>query len=543
MRSLHALVAPHRPGSWARLLPLLGGLVAGGCQSGTSSATEAQTTGPDVATTATGGAAQVVSARPPGGFFIRHNAASPEGQADLAALAKAMAIMKNIPCDSTLSWYYQGAMHNVPGFGQASPLCKPFGNPPTAKPFGWDGCTHGSGEHHFLVWHRLYTWHLERIVRKLSGKADFALPYWDYISPTNRVMPAAFRNARPDSLSNVERSAWLNQGHAIGAWMNPVLNTTSLFQHRLFTTFNTELDEGIHGAMHGYIGCGNDTGSIATATWNRIYQQKVPGGMMGRVPSAGFDPVFWVHHANIDYLWTQWAQSPQGQRPHLDSLKADHWNNYNFIDENGKRVLYSVDSAYAIAMRPDYRYDKLPATKTTPALVLLAQGRPNQSTAPVTLATARVGKAVVKTTSFTVSLPVPTPKTTLLKSATPQPLANARPQRLLLRVEASLSKEPVGFYALYVRNQGGSGPLAVQQHLAGTLNFFGATHQHQGAGHDMGGMAMPAATRFTRTFVFDITDEVDATRFGQKLDVQVVPAGTNGVPITIEKLTLFTQAS
>ncbi|WP_151088541.1 tyrosinase family protein [Hymenobacter baengnokdamensis] len=530
---------PARPTQWAGLL-LLGGLLASGCQSGTTTKTEEKTT--PALTTARDSTARTSPARPAGGFFVRHNAASPEGQADLAALQKAMALMKNMPCDNPLSWYYQGAIHNVPSYSQASPLCAPFGKD---KPFAWDGCTHGSGEHHFLVWHRLFTWHLERIVRKLSGKADFALPYWDYITPATRIMPAAFRNAGAsrDSLSNVERSAWLNQGKAIGPWMNPVLNTTTLFQNRLFTTFNTELDQGLHGAMHDYIGSGTSTGIDNTPRWNRIYQRKVANGMMGNVPSAGFDPVFWVHHANIDLLWTQWAQSPQGQRPNLDSLKADNWNHYNFIDENGKHVSYSVDSAYALAMHPDYRYDRLPAPPAAKAkedVVLLAQGRPNQSTPPVTLATTRVGKSVVTTTSFTARLAVPAPKAGLLKSATPQPGANARPQRLLLRVEASLSQEPSGFYALYVRRQGGTGPLATQQHLAGVLNFFGATHHHDGPG--MEGMVMPKASRFTRTFVFDITDEVDAASFGQALDVQVVPAGTNGVPITIEQLTLVTQA-
>jgi len=53
---------------------------------------------------------------------------------------------------------------------------------------------------------------------------------------------------------------------------------------------------------------------------------------------------------------------------------------------------------------------------------------------------------------------------------------------------------------------------------------------------------MPKTRRFTRPFVFDSTDEVTAGRFDPGLDVQVVPAGANGMPITIGQLTLVTQA-
>src|SRR5260370_25422169 len=33
-------------------------------------------------------------------------------------------------------------------------------------------------------------------------------------------------------------------------------------------------------------------------------------GDMAVPPTAGFDPVFSVHHTNIDWLWVQWACMP-----------------------------------------------------------------------------------------------------------------------------------------------------------------------------------------------------------------------------------------
>lgn len=500
-------------------------LLATGCQSTPQSSESAGQADPPVTTKTTGLAATAA------GSYVRKNCNSPAAKADLDALAKALAIMKKLPCDDPRSWYYQGAIHNVPGDIAHNPYCAQFtsGGTPLA---GWDGCTHGGGENHFLLWHRLFTLHFERIVRKLSGKADFAMPYWDYTNTQAgyRVMPASFRS-RTDSLYEGARYRPLNNGQAIDASMNPALDTALINQYRSFSLFNTNIDQAPHGAMHDYIGSGN----LETPVWNRIYQQAVPGGLMGNVPSAAFDPIFWVHHANIDYLWAAWARSSRGQAPNLAALEASPWK-YQFFDENGKSVTYTVAQAYEAALHPDYRYDVLPA----PSEKMLGAPTPTQEAAPVPLASAAVGKTVVGSTKFSARLAVATRQQGLLKSATPQPPA-AGGQRLLLQVEVSLAKEPRGFYEVYVRNQGGPGLLTARPQLAGILNFFGVSHQH-GAGHaDMPGMSMPAA-KLRKTFTFDVTDEVNAANFAGGLDVQVVPKGAGTVPITIEKLTLLTQA-
>lgn len=35
------------------------------------------------------------------------------------------------------------------------------------------------------------------------------------------------------------------------------------------------------------------------------------GGDMGAVPYASYDPVFWMHHAFIDYIWEQFRKQQQ----------------------------------------------------------------------------------------------------------------------------------------------------------------------------------------------------------------------------------------
>jgi tyrosinase len=40
-----------------------------------------------------------------------------------------------------------------------------------------------------------------------------------------------------------------------------------------------------------------------------------PSGFMGAFDTAPLDPVFWLHHANIDRLWESWRKGVPGADP------------------------------------------------------------------------------------------------------------------------------------------------------------------------------------------------------------------------------------
>jgi tyrosinase len=52
------------------------------------------------------------------------------------------------------------------------------------------------------------------------------------------------------------------------------------------------------------------------------------GGSMGSIATAPCDPVFWMHHAEIDRIWWQWQQANPGQNPPLAGAAAtmDPWS-------------------------------------------------------------------------------------------------------------------------------------------------------------------------------------------------------------------------
>lgn len=467
--------------------------------------------------------------------FVRLNLADPKAEADVAALRTAMAKMRQLPCTDPRSWYYQGGIHWVPDqVANGNPLCKEYQTKKDAMP-GWRNCTHAPGSKlHFLIWHRLYTYYLERIVRQLSGKADFALPYWDYTDPQHRVMPAAFRQDKQSSLYESARFDSLNRGFPITpALMNAALDVSQLDENRIFSEFNSQINDAPHGAMHDFIGNGLQPDSLHPK-FNQIFQKNTVDGMMGDVSSAAFDPIFWVHHANIDYLWARWDQSPNGQRPILDSLQAHPWA-YTFFDENGKRVNFTVAEAYAKAFSLDYRYEGL-AEKGP---LLAARGpAPAQGKPATTVGTTKVGKTVTGSTSFAVKFPLKTAGGGLLKgTAAPDPN-----QRLLLKIVVQLTKEPKGVYEVYIKNQSDTTPLVAKDHLAGVLSFFGAAHHASMPGHAEH-MASGKMGSFPAEFTFDVTDEVDLRRFDGNVQIQVVKRGGRAETLKLDTFTLFTQSA
>lgn len=125
----------------------------------------------------------------------------------LTAYADAVAAMKAKPATDPTSWAYQAAIH---GTYAAHPLA------------GWNQCRHGSWW--FVVWHRMFLYFFERIVRAQvianGGPNTWALPYWNYDGGGgHNALPKAFRNPTltgggPNPLY-AHRHAGINAG---GAW-------------------------------------------------------------------------------------------------------------------------------------------------------------------------------------------------------------------------------------------------------------------------------------------------------------------------------------
>jgi tyrosinase len=65
----------------------------------------------------------------------------------------------------------------------------------------------------------------------------------------------------------------------------------SILEAPTFEDFSTRLED-VHGGVHVWV-----------------------GGAMSQVPTAGYDPVFMMHHSMIDRLWYLWQTGPHGMDP------------------------------------------------------------------------------------------------------------------------------------------------------------------------------------------------------------------------------------
>lgn len=206
---------------------------------------------------------------------------------DLLALKDAMKAMKG---EGPLSWQKQAEIH-AGHWGQ-----------------------HGSWL--FLPWHRLQLYYFERIIIKLSGHATFALPYWNW--QKHGQLPAQFLTAP------------LSSSPAIG-----ILNRRASSKDRL-EDYMAALDASFLPLTNAYfkdmLGSERGPGNVETSGHGFVHM--FVGGMMGRIPTATHDPLFWIHHANIDRIW--YAHSKRFEPVYPDDWKAQQLE--GFIDENGATV-------------------------------------------------------------------------------------------------------------------------------------------------------------------------------------------------------------
>ncbi|HAD97434.1 MAG TPA: hypothetical protein DCG19_08505 [Cryomorphaceae bacterium] len=462
---------------------------------------------------------EVVEATPQ---YIRKNAADPAAAPDVQAMATAFEKLRQLPCSNPVSWYYQGAIHWVPNnVPNGNPLCPEYQDSSQIMA-AWMNCTHADGsELHFLIWHRLYIYYLEKIIRQYSGKSDFALPYWDYTNTSYRVMPDGFRQ-EGSSLYASARLDSLNEGFPIQPYMDKSLDVTDLFENRIFSVFNSTIDRAPHGAMHNYIGA-----SKRNDIWNEIYQEK-RDGLMAEVSSAAFDPIFWLHHSNIDYLWQKWEDSPNGSRPSLEALEAHPWG-YTFFDADGSKVEFTVAEAYEMAFNGmNYTYDVFDQKQLLASNEVVLQDEQE----PETVASSKPARKVnSERTQFAVDLSGKKGKM-VLKS-------DNKEYALLLTLKVSFTNEPDSPYEVYIREQGADDELVSDENLAGIMTFFGAEHHatehgnHHAHGHT-------ESDKLSSTFTFDVTDELDQSKFNGKLDIEILRKGQKvaNEEIVVEEISL-----
>ncbi len=228
--------------------------------------------------------------------------------------ALAMRALDALPISDQRSWKYLGAMHgfDVDIWTQSGLIDAGTAVPPslTDDTFG-DQCQHSTW--YFLPWHRGYLFAFEAIVaakvKELTGD-DWVLPYWNYLDATNtaaRIVPLAFTAATlwdgtPNPLARYPRAR---------SALPPVPPQRDISLDGMKENdFSVGADGtlGLGGGTTGFAHFGEMAGEIEVNPHNVVHG--MIGGYMGNPYLAGLDPLFWLHHCNIDRLWEAWMMTP-----------------------------------------------------------------------------------------------------------------------------------------------------------------------------------------------------------------------------------------
>jgi tyrosinase len=163
------------------------------------------------------------------------------------------------------------------------------------------------GEQRFLPWHRDFLLQLERALQTLDS--SLAIPYWDWT--VDRAIPAWLTTFTPTvpmpkgGPIKVTRYSGVSRRNLPLASEIKALNAISTY-----TDFTAHLED-FHNDVHDFVGGTSSTGQLGT---------------MANIMISPADPIFWMHHAQIDRLWSIWQKTHTGQ-PNLTGASAilDPW--------------------------------------------------------------------------------------------------------------------------------------------------------------------------------------------------------------------------
>jgi tyrosinase len=442
---------------------------------------------------------------------LRYDVASPEGAGMLRIFADAVGKMMALPEADPRGWVFQWHIHAVrDDRSKASELARLY--PDASDPdrrlaeVVWDTC-----EAHFdplrvnffLPWHRMHLMAFERLVRNVTGASHFTMPYWNYTDPDRRVLPPQFRS--PDDprwkpLFRVDRNPGVNDGRPIDEAGEAPLGLNAMMSSVYSDTFEGDagfcanLDNAPHSAVHVDVGT-RERG-------------------MGAVSWAANDPIFWLHHCNIDRIWASWNRA--GGRNPSDATYLGRV--FSFVDEAGSPLQRRVGDVLDMTSL-GYGYDRYlgrPSGSTpfhsASGLHFMQHAASRELSGPVTL-----GKEPT-----TVRLAGGGPSNRYFGQLRAVSMAG-RP--LYLRVAGvRITRQPGVSYEVHLDPAPlASPPNRSSPSYVGTINVFGAVIRATQTGPE------PAPYANPRNYSFVITDLVRnllrAGRLTQPPSVMLVPTG------------------
>jgi len=153
-----------------------------------------------------------------------------------------------------------------------------------------------------LPWHRIFLLQFEQLLRAVHP--DVTLPYWDWTQASEQAIPPWLAGVLP-TVTTPTRTLVVTRAPQTSADLAMIAsNIPTILGYTTWAQFSSI--NGVHGAVHIWV-----------------------GGTMSSPSTAAADPIFWMHHANLDRLWWVWHTTPgnAGKNPPLAGPDAvmDPW--------------------------------------------------------------------------------------------------------------------------------------------------------------------------------------------------------------------------
>ncbi|HSV64864.1 MAG TPA: tyrosinase family protein [Mycobacteriales bacterium] len=235
----------------------------------------------------------------------------------------------------------------------------------------------GLGAFSFLSWHRYF---LHVFEQRLQGYVPgVMLPYWDWTDPaplltdtflgpngvagTNVVSSGYFAPDAPGTGGNptpipvwwpAGLTGW-NLANGFGTLSGPLRRRTSpvsglpsvtdlqtVLARATYSSFQNTLEGGaglasgnqLHNGLHGWVGG--------------------PNGHMSSLTGSPFDPIFYLHHCNIDRLWAMWQLDGHADEYPVSGGSPQHHRNDIMYPWTGGAPGYSSNLSFGAIVMPDF---------------------------------------------------------------------------------------------------------------------------------------------------------------------------------------------
>jgi hypothetical protein len=204
-----------------------------------------------------------------------------------------------------------------------------------------------------------------------------------------------------------------------------------------------ELELQPHGVVHNAVG-GNT-------------------GWMSFFTCAARDPIFWLHHANIDRLWQKWLNQAGRKNP----IANGEWTKqtFTFFDENKKPVTMTACQILNTATQLNYRYDGVPVNNVVLCSPTVTASPQIESVTPLkVIASSPAAETRLRDAPVSVDVTLPPQP----EAAAPGPAKKTR-----LAVEGVKVINPGGVYQVYLNLPEGKKADPAGPYFLGNISIFG----------------------------------------------------------------------